>query len=61
MTIELSWWMVPIVFVVAGLLIGSRFKSGGDYDFVTPLIGLAIFVIGVVAAIMFTIGYWLGG
>ena len=51
------WWIVPIVLIILGLWIGSIVgKQQGDYDFVSPLLGLAIFLGCVFGAIMFGIG-----
>lgn len=61
MTIELAWWMIPIAFVVIGIVFGATLgESDGSYDFVGPMIGVTCFLLGVIGALAFTIGYWLG-
>jgi len=59
MTITLHWWYLPIVLAILGVIIGSRFRSTGDYDFVTPILGLAIFLIFLVGGIGVLIGHFL--
>lgn len=62
MTIELSLWMLPIALIIIGILLANRYGSkhgGGDYDFFTPFIVMAIFIAFAIAAIAGTIGYFL--
>jgi hypothetical protein len=51
MTITLHWWLMPIVLVVSGWIIGSR---AGTWDFFTPMVALALWM----GAIGICIGHW---
>ena len=59
MTITISWWVIPIALVFAGIVGALIIGDGGSYDFVSPLFAAAIFFIFVAAAIGITVGHWL--
>lgn len=60
MTITLAWWTLPIAFVVLGIVGAFVFgRSRGDYDMVSPLLGLGCILGGLIAAVALLIGKWL--
>ncbi len=61
MTITLYWWMLPAGLLVIGLMLAGwvRSEGGGCYDFITPVLSLAVFVIFAAAAIGITVGRFL--
>lgn len=59
MTITLPWWLIPIGLLVAGIIAARIFgRAKGDYDMVSPLIGAACFLLGLVGALAFVVGRW---
>jgi len=58
-TVTIHWWYLPLLFVVAALFVPYFFRERGDYDFGTPLLGLAVFAALVMAALGILIGHYL--
>ena len=54
-------WVIFVLLVASGLIMGGYIggASKGDYDFFSPLIGLAIWAVTIVGAICFLIGKYL--
>ena len=58
MTITLTggWWMVPLLVTVVAFGLASvsagRLRSGGDYDFATPLIALSFLGMALIASLV---------
>jgi hypothetical protein len=50
-------WVILLIILIGGLILGHYVgKAGCDYDFVSPLIGLAIQVITVIGVGAFLLG-----
>lgn len=57
MTITLHWWVLPAAILVFGTIIGFAIAGqAGDYDFMTPIVGVTIIVVSWATAIALTIG-----
>jgi ACR3 family arsenite efflux pump ArsB len=50
MTITLSWWVIPIVIFIIGIIGARLIKDHGDYDFLSPFLRLGCVLIGSAAA-----------
>ena len=59
MTITLAWWWIPVLLVVAAFVAPMFFPDRGWYDF-SPIIGLGLFLIFIVAAIAVCVGVLIG-
>lgn len=66
MIITLHWWILPIAIsaslIIVGIALARKFggPQQGSYDFVTPMITMFFGVAGILAAIVFTIGFFTG-
>ena len=59
MTITLSWWLIPVAFVILGFAGAWLFgRSQGDYDMVSPFIGVVFALGGILLAVAFLVGRW---
>ena len=65
-SVSIAWWVLPVVCVALGLLgmlacfwWGERQRGGYLSGLVEGLIGIGLFLIGVVAALGIVIGRWL--
>lgn len=55
MTITLHWWYLPLLLVALGIGIPALLRDKGDYDFLTPMLKVAIFGVCMSGALFFTI------
>jgi hypothetical protein len=56
-TITLHWWYVPIALVVLAFVLPMLLPRARDWDFVTPIVGLAIFIGCLAMAAAFALGH----
>jgi hypothetical protein len=58
MTITLSWWIWPILIVLAGFIY-AYIDEKNIFWFLSGINGVLVFILSVFVAIAFTIGHWL--
>lgn len=59
----IAWWWLPLALVIMAFIVPNIWpgESSGSYDFFTPVVSAAVFLLFIVAAIGVTIGYLIGG